>query len=383
MLEIKNTVRCNGCHACANACPRKCIAMKPDSQGFLYPYIDEEKCSQCRLCERVCPVINMDELEREPRAYAAYCRDDGVRRQSSSGGMFTLLAQTVLKNGGAVFGAAFDDKFRLYHKCVQSMEELAYLRGSKYVQSAIGDAFRQAKDLLEQGRQVLFTGTPCQIGGLRAYLGEDYDGLVCQDVICHGVPSPEVWQAYLAFREVNAGAPLESMTFRDKREGWENYAVTFCFQNGQVYSCGFRDDPYMRAFLENLSLRPSCGQCAFKGIERQGDLTLADFWGVQDCIPELTDGKGTSLVIVNTEKGKTLFEKIKPELIFIPADFKKAVSYNISAVESSQLHPKQKKFFNRLNRMPFDRLVKKCTADGLVLKLKKGAYCILKRHKKH
>ena len=339
MLELTKKQSCSGCHACANACPKQCIRMQADAEGFLYPEIDRSRCVDCHLCEKVCPILNgkCESAQAAQDAYAAYCKDDAVRKESSSGGIFTLLAEQVIDRGGVVFGAALSEDCRsVRHISAETKESLAALRGSKYVQSTIGTAFQEARAFLEAGRPVLFTGTPCQIGGLYAYLRKDYENLLTQDLVCHGAPSPKVWERYVRLRENKAGAKTKAVFFRSKVTGWKTYSLAFSFENGTDYSAGVREDPYMKGFLADLYLRPCCHACAFKTRQRQADITLSDFWGVQNVLPKLDDNLGTSVIWLHTEKGKALFQQIMPQLTCDKIEVEQAIVYNSAAVSSTR-----------------------------------------------
>ncbi len=283
-------------------------------------------------------------------AYAAINKEELIRFASSSGGIFTLLAVQVIKSGGIVFGAVFSDDCKsVFHMAVETIEGLKKLRGSKYVQSRIGDTYRQAAMYLDTGRLVLFSGTPCQIAGLYAYLKHDYKNLITQDLICHGVPSPLVWEKYVELREKKAASKTKSVSFRYKKHGWNSFSMRFIFNNGAEYVKHHNEDRYMRGFLANLYLRPSCYNCAFKGFPRQSDITLADFWGIQYIIPDMDDDKGTSLVIVNSDKGKSLFKQIQTYLIFRPVNWEQAIVYNSAAIKSAQFSKQRDTFFGLMN----------------------------------
>lgn len=383
MIILEDKKKCSGCHACASICPQNCIQMTADSEGFLYPKIDVEKCNNCRLCEKVCPVINTGKVREQidTKAYAAKNTDEYIRKDSSSGGIFTLLAERILKQNGIVFGAAFNQDFELEHIGVEAVEDLQKLRGSKYVQSKIGDTYRRAKIALEEGRKVLFTGTPCQISGLKAFLRKDYQNLYTQDLICHGVPSPMIWEQYICHLEEKYGGRIERVRFRNKEKSWKKYAIDFYFSNGEHVIEPFMDNSYMKAFLRNLSLRPSCYSCAFKGVERVADITLADFWGIENTLPQMDDDKGTSLVLIHSDKGKALLKAIASRTQMQEVDTSLAICENGSAVYSSRLSPKRKSFFARLKKTSFDKNVKKCITPSLYIRIKNLVKRILRKIK--
>jgi len=242
---------CTGCHGCVNVCPQKCIEMKEDDEGFLYPNVDYNICISCKKCVKVCPMIIDFKIINNPIAYACINKDDFIRQNSSSGGIFTLFAESVINSGGVVFGAIFNNDFEVEHNYVESIEKLELLRGSKYVQSKIGFTYKHIKDFLVSGREVLFSGTPCQIAGLKTYLEKAYPNLITIDVICHGVPSPYVWHKYVKYRESKAKSTVKGVTFRKKHTGWKNYSVSFTFKNDTEYNNTFSKDIYMKAFLHD------------------------------------------------------------------------------------------------------------------------------------
>lgn len=360
MIDIKNKEKCSGCHACYSVCPTKAIKMVEDEKGFKYPVVDQSKCVNCRLCEKVCPIINKKIVNNEPKAYSCYNKNDDIRSKSSSGGIFTLLASKILEKNGVVFGASFTNEFMVEHIYVEKEEELYKLRGSKYLQSIIGDSYKQVKKFLEEGRYVLFTGTPCQVEGLMAYLNKKYEKLFTQDIICHGVPSPKVWKRYLEYRKIeDAEEPLE-INFRNKDNGWKNYNLKFRYKEHE-YKNNQSMDKYMQAFLKNVSLRESCYNCSFKKINRLSDITLADLWGIEKINPEMFDDKGTSLVIVNSEKGKELFKEIQNEVVKEEINLNEAIKYNPSMITSSKPDKNREEFFENLEKMDFNELVNKYT----------------------
>jgi len=348
MIKITEKQNCIGCYACYNICPQKCISMLADDEGFWYPVVDTEKCTDCGLCEKVCPILNKKIVENHPVAYACINKDEKIRQQSSSGGVFTIIAEKVIANNGVVFGAGFDDNFNVIHSWADKLNGLSNLRGSKYVQSCIGDTYKQAKDFLKKRRQVLFSGTPCQIAGLRAYLGKDYDNLICLDIVCHGVPSPKVWQRYKLYIEKIYQAKAQRITFRRKNCGWKLFSMSFSFDNDIEYSQKLTEDIFMHGFLKNLYLRPSCYDCKFKTLNRQSDITLADFWGIENILPEMDDDKGTSLVMINSKKGAKIFSSLIDKMNYKKVDIDQAILYNSAAVKSVDYNPKREKFFEDL-----------------------------------
>ena len=363
---------CMGCHGCMNICPEKCISMESDKEGFLYPKVDYDVCINCKKCVNICPMISKIKEDNKPLAYACINKNEKIRLESSSGGVFTLVAEHVLDSGGIVFGACFDYKFELEHKWVKTKEHLSKLRGSKYLQSKIGSSYSHAKHLLDLGLYVLFSGTPCQIAGLKSFLGwKKYDNLVTIDIICHGVPSPKVWGKYVKFREREANSSTQRIFFRRKDEGWKRFSVSFLFKNDTEYRKTLNEDLYMKAFLQDVCLRPSCYDCEFKGLNRHSDITLADFWGIENILPEMDDDKGISLIFVNSKAGEALIEKIAEKMQFKQVDINEAVKYNLAAIKSAAPNPNREKFFKELDKLAFDKLVKKYCSDNLSVRVKK------------
>lgn len=375
MISIMSKQDCTGCYACSNICPVYAITMDVDDEGFWYPVVDRTKCIQCGLCTAACPTekeTSEESLsESLVEAYAAYSLDEHLRLQSSSGGLFSILAKTVINNGGVVFGARFDSNFNVVHDYVETIEYLSRLRGSKYVQSKIGDTYKQAQEFLERGRQVMFTGTPCQISGLKHYLGREYENLICQDIICYGVPSPKVWARYLNYRENIAASTIEKIAFRQKNNGWKQYSVSFRFKNGTEYIQLHYNDLYMKAFLSGICLRPSCYACRFKSIYRESDITLADFWGIKIMVPEMYDDKGTSLVVVHTKKGYKLFNGVKDKLKLRLVDIRCATKYNPAMINPAKMNSHRKVFLSSLDDEKLNILVKKYCEERLFALLKR------------
>lgn len=374
MIDIYDKANCSGCHACMSVCPKKAIQMKEDTEGFLYPEIKNELCVNCGLCEKSCQAIQPIKVKREPLAYACNHKEDGIRAQSSSGGVFSAVASWIIQQGGVVFGAGFDEELNVCHISVEKEDDMHLLRGSKYVQSTIGNSFVEAKKYLDQGRLVLFSGTPCQIDGLLHYLCKDYDNLYTQDIICHGVPSPKVWRKYISFMERTFGGKIKCEphpSFRMKGEGWMRYAMSLTFDNDMAYHVVHREDIYMRAFLKNCSLRLSCYQCHSKTTNRNSDITLADLWGAKSICPELFDDKGTSFVWCNSEKGYKMLMALADQLEIQEISLSDGLKYNTAAYESEKKPSSRQWFFNNLDQYEFDYVVKKATKPTLSSTIKK------------
>ena len=342
MIRITDKKDCCGCHACVSVCARHSITMQEDNEGFLYPVVDTSTCTDCGLCEKGCPVINQDEPRKPLKVYAAKNRDEDIRRHSSSGGIFTPLAEAVIRNSGVVFGAKFDKDWNVIHAWTDTIEGIADFRGSKYVQSTIGNTYREAREFLKQGRKVLFSGTPCQIAGLRKFLRKEYDNLLAVDVVCHGVPSPLVWRKYLEETRKNLRAGCDAgkntvssslmdlpvitgIAFRDKTHGWKKYGFRLRYaaseaagnsvsasaiKDESVLHEMHRDNLFMQGFLEDLYLRPSCYACASRSGKSGSDIAIADFWGVENFYPEFDDDKGVGLILCNTDKGVSVYSTV-------------------------------------------------------------------------
>lgn len=326
--------------------------MVEDRDGFWYPVIDEAKCVDCGLCKTVCPALKEKGTGPVPEAFAVKNKDDAIRQESSSGGVFTLLAEWILEKNGLVFGAKLSEDCReVYHTCIETKKDLAALRGSKYVQSRIGLCYQQAKAALDAGRWVLFTGTPCQIEGLKAYLRKDYENLLCADIICHGVPSGKVWKKYVESCEKRAGSAMAGAGFRNKRKGWKGFELVVQFENGTTSGSPRSRDPFMRAFLRNACLRPSCHQCHYKTVNRRADITLADFWGIEQVCPEMDDDRGTSLVLVHTEKGRAVMADLADAMEQKRVNTEKSVALNPAMTHSVAMHPNARAFMDAVDEM--------------------------------
>jgi coenzyme F420-reducing hydrogenase beta subunit len=362
MIEIKNKDMCSGCSACMNSCPQNAIEMVEDEKGFKYPKVNKEKCINCGLCEKVCPILNIDNITRKPKAYAVINKNDIVRKNSSSGGVFYVIAEYILKNNGVVFGAAFSDDFKsVLHMKIDDINCLGKLMTSKYIQSEIGNTYKECKEELDYGKKVLFTGTPCQIEGLLKFLHKSYDNLFTQDIICHGVPSPKVWRTYL---ESLMKKEIRSINFRDKTNGWENFNIKI-----DDYITSHNIDPYMKSFLSNYTIRDSCYNCKFKKINRLSDITLGDFWGIDNIDKTMNDNNGTSLVIINSNKAMELLNAITQNCIVKEVDFNESIKYNSAFYESARKPKLRDDFINKLNPTNFKKVVKKYTKKRLFIRI--------------
>lgn len=384
MIIINDKTKCCGCSACANICPKNCIIMKPDEEGFFYPVTNAAECVACGLCEKVCPVIqslNNRKAGAVLDTFGGNTKDERLRKNSSSGGIFGMLAKSFFVENGVVVGAAFlDDFYSVRHICIETKDELYRLQGSKYLQSEINDSYKKVKDFLRRGRKVLFTGTPCQVAGLKAYLGNEYDNLFTQDVICHGTPSPMIWKKYVQYRESVSGGAVQRMSFRHKKYGWKTFSVFFEFSNNTENVKKLSADPYMQVFLRNIDLRPSCYDCVFRNGTSGSDITLADYWEVQNENPELDDDKGTSLIIVHTQKGVEMFQKIQSEVNCKSVDFEKSIKHNPSYYESVHHPENRESFFDEVQNEEIDAVMKKYVPPiSLIQKAKKKIKRIIKK----
>lgn len=359
---------CSSCAACANVCARNAVSMQLDAEGFYRPVIDAEKCVQCGACERICPwnnhVENPNVADVSPKTVAAYAKDESVRLQSSSGGIFTVLAERVLDDGGVVVGVAQTAPTRFGHIVVDNKADLAKLRGSKYVQADVGLVYREVRNLLKAGRKVLFSGTPCQVAGLYAVLGNAASAdLITVDIVCHGTPSVKVFEKYVRELEKEKSALVASSRFRDKRMGWRLFSMTSslntisgdCFQ----FSKTLREDKFMRVFLQNICLNSSCADCHYGKLPRIADITLGDYWNIAKVHPQMDDNKGTSVVLLNTEHGKALFESVADKVAQCDSKVEYAIAGNPCIVRSSTPHPRRAEFFANLDKYTLDQLIKK------------------------
>ena len=411
MPRFAEQIDCVGCTACASICPVKCIKMLPDKDGFSYPVVTGEgQCLECDCCQQVCPVINNTEInhvsfvhstsdhkiskDNDVVAYAAFSYDASVRFMSSSGGVFSDIAKYVISEGGVVYGAAYDKDFHVCHYCIKEETELSMIRGAKYAESYLGNVFEEIAERLKMGQIVLFSGTSCQVAGLKSFIrhrfstlksegqegiqGESWiitNRLICVDFVCHGVPSPMVWQAYIdsQAQKDNKGIRPIHIDLRDKISGWSHYQYSAVFQysDKQMSVTKSTENPYMKLFIGDYISRSSCSQCLFKGYKRMSDITLGDFWGIWDILPEMDDNKGTSVVLIQTIAGKQIWDAIKSDLRYQEVSLEEASRQNPSMIKSSMSQVKRDAVLNAIRDKGFiagyneNRYLKKSLADRI------------------
>lgn len=382
MITIIDKSRCCGCEACLQVCPKNCISFDEDEYGFRYPRVNLDNCVKCGLCENVCPVRNVGEALQPQRIVASKNNNEKQRRISSSGGVFVLLAEETIRKGGVVFGAKFDSDWNVIHSYSDTMQGIIPFLGSKYVQSRIGDSYKKAKDYLDDGRDVLFSGTSCQIAGLKHYLTKDYDKLLTVEVVCHGVPSPRVWREYLDYirqpkgtcvgnnavlSSLNDTLSIEGISFRDKQDGWRNFGFVVQYPTNQREAeksdlssvndqkKGFeirephKENVFMQAFLSNAILRPICFACPFKSGKSGADISLGDFWTVNQYLPNINDDKGITLVYLLTSKGSEAYNTLDVSSY----ELEKGIDYNVAFSRSTKVKYPIDKFWQEYNKLGF------------------------------
>lgn len=329
---------CNGCGACALRCPKKAIEMVEDSEGFLYPHVNKEKCIDCGLCEKVCS--NFNKSEQKSDAYIAINNNEKELRNAASGGMFYILAKYVIENKGVVFGVTYDKDLNTIHKYAETLDDCRQFCGSKYVRSDLKNTYKEAEKFLKDGRVVLYTGTACQISGLKNYLGKEYDNLILCDILCHANPSPKVFKLYKENLEKKYSKKVKDIKFRSKENGWKNSTPIIEFNDNSK----IEDITFYKVFVAELINRPSCNVCVFASKNRISDFTIGDFWGIEKVKPNLDYTKGVSLLIVNSEKGKKILNIFKDTTsILEKIDIDIAAEYN--HFSNVPAHKNRNKFF--------------------------------------
>ena len=352
---------CTGCGSCSDSCHNKAIKMVPrNGFGHLYPYVEKDKCIECGACEKSCPFVEKT-LEQIPpqKCYAAWVKDIEENRKSTSGGMATLFAQRIIDLGGVVYGCA-NIGIEFKHVRVDNREALESLRGSKYVQSKIGNTYCQCKKDLQENRIVCFSGTPCQIEGLLNYLGDKFENLITIDLVCHGVPSPKVWSIYLADIEKKEKATIAGYSFRSKKTGYHDFGTEILLSNGKsiyTHDKGVEKDFMHLAFFNELCSRPSCHDCAFKTLERRSDFTLFDLWHMSDFNAKYEDDKGTSAVFIHSLKGYNIIRELAQKHTVVEIDYQKAMELDGNNIEFSMIPNKRREeFFLDLDNLSIDEL---------------------------
>lgn len=354
---------CTGCMACYNVCNRGAIKLKKDKEGFLYPDIDGTKCVNCHMCQNVCPHVVPSNLSSvyEKKVFSVWQKSKKILRNSTSGGAFSALASTILNRQGVVYGAGFDSNLKVIHKRITDMSALSEIRGSKYVQSEIGNTLKQVKTDINEGRLVLFTGTPCQIDALYRYLGDRYeDELYTVDLVCHGVPSPLVYDEYLKYISERYNSTIDKIYFRNKKPGWYVFGMKILFSNNKTYENDTYHDPYIRGFLREYFLRPSCHSCSYTNLNRPADITLDDDWGYKEtCFKDRDNDQGISMVMINSKNGENLFELSRDNLKVFPRTVKEAVNGNQALNKCFPPNEHRDEFWNDFFNNSFEFVVEK------------------------
>lgn len=363
MIDELEKSKCTGCYACVNKCPTHCIHMEEDSEGFPYPKIDKEKCIKCNLCEKVCPIMTLQKEKNHfenPIIIGAYSKNEETRLDSTSGGIFSELAEAIWQENGYVSGAVYDDEWMVKHIVTNSRNDIKKLRSSKYIQSRIENCYREIEEKLKKGNKVMICAAPCQIAGLVNYLGKEYDNLILCDFICRGVNSPKIFKKYLESLEKKYHAKISKIKFKDKTYGWHSFSTRIEFENGKKYIGNRYLDSFMIGYLQyNAFMRPACYECHFKDFPRLSDITLADFWGIENIDKTLDQNKGTSMILLNSQKGKELFEKIKDNLNWKKIDSDKAFIENQCVHKSANMTEARKQVLARMDEMTYDEIKKR------------------------
>lgn len=361
MITIIDKSKCCGCTACFSICPKHCIEMKMDEEGFSYPFVNGNICIECGLCGKVCPILNpIPKHEFDVRAFAFQSKDERIRKESSSGGAFTIIAEMIISDGGYVYGCGFDDDFNVIHDCAKNIKELSKFRGSKYVQSKLDNVFIEIKKKLDDKKIVLFSGTPCQVSGLKCYLRKQYDNLFLIDLVCHGIPSPGLWSMYIKYIKISVKSRLTYVSFRNKRYGYAGSTMALGYENGKTEFSSRRAQFYKYLFFQDINSRPSCFCCHFKGVKRVSDFTIYDCWHMNKIESSWDDDKGTTWVLVQSEKGMKLFERIKQNAKIKEAPVEMAIELDGQlALQSTIPNPLRTQFFIDAQQIEMNELIKK------------------------
>lgn len=370
MIDKVSVQECAICGACINACPVDAISLDKVHLDFRYPQINEDICIHCNRCEKACPILGNKGKPDEgyPVAFAAKSENDPMRMRSSSGGIFYELADQMLRDGGHVCGAVFDDEFHVKHILSDAKEDILRMMGSKYAQSDVGYCYREVKDVLEKGCKVLFSGCPCQVAGLRTFLGKEYPNLVLVELICHGIPSDHMLQTYIGMQERKYGARLTRMEFRNKKKGWHNSSVRMEFGHHRTYSKPVAADAYMNGFLGSVTLKPTCYQCHFRNFTAGSDIILGDFWGAEVELP-VDDNKGISAILVNSGKGMDVLDRCN--LTLTPANVETVIKYNRNLLCSAAPSPQRSSFYASADTNGLEEAIRRYLEESTIQKLKR------------
>lgn len=361
-LVTEDKSECCGCTACEAICTTRALSMQRDEEGFLYPVKDTDKCTDCGLCEKVCAFAHPQYATIVPRVFATYVKNEEERKKSASGALFYAIAQKVIVQGGVVCGAVMDEYLQVRHQVASTMEGVQTFRGSKYVQSDMCNCFREVKNLLKANRFVYFTGTPCQVAGLKAFLRKDYSNLLTSDLVCHGVPSQTLFDTHIDYlKKKHHTRHIYNYQFRDYFTAGGCEIFNFTNPRGkvrQVKHPSYVLSPFLYSFMHAFTFRMSCYQCPFARLPRQGDISLADFWGAQHYHKEMNGKYGISLILLNTEKGEEYWMKVKSEIDYVESDVEKAACYNKNLVQPTVMPPIRKGIYKRVETEGYDKLAK-------------------------
>ncbi len=379
MILFDNKNQCFGCTACEAACPFGAIAMKSDDEGFKYPEIKEELCVECGKCKSVCQIHSLKKQENiQAKFYAAQNKDDNVRAKSTSGGMFSIFAEQIVNEGGTVYGVAYSDDFQVVHKRSESKKGYEQFRGSKYAQSDLSGCFTMVKEDLNRGRKVLFSGTPCQIAGLNTFLynAKGRENLLLCEIICHGTPSPMIWKEHLAFLEKERHSKVVKYVNRSKVAGWHGHNEHVYFENGKSEYTTKLSNLYKDLFYAHLTIRPCCYSCKYTDFPRIADITIADFWGIENFHPDFDDNKGTSLLTINTEQGMLYYDKLKENISCIESNWDEAFYDNHK--RPAKMNVNREEFWKDYKKYGYAYVAKKYSGYSFLGRLKRKMKIIAK-----